>query len=357
MRTAWYLIAFVSSLASAVHAQPSPPMRYLGEVGHLGEVQVHHAPFKDVPLKSVDFGIAKASAVETGVLFQGADDSGKPWRATVAVLGGIGWTDVWQADFDANSRPDLMIAATFPSNGRCLSPVTITFLMFGSQGRPVPWTIETYLPNNGGIAKPPALLRDFNHNHRAELVATECEYSDPPVAGEAWRIHGIYEAEDARWKLIHPKDVQLYSHAVRVSHQRGLSTEFLTATSSAWADFGNSNPVVAHSAVTITDVLQPEPECRHAIRLKVVDGQVRRLANDPCEIFSGNRLEMSDGRVCLGWPTVVIDNSEGREIVADPALIESKLRELAAARLPVTLVGQSNQLRCSPTQVWVNQEK
>ncbi len=66
---------------------------------------------------------------------------------------------------------------------------------------------------------------------------------------------------------------------------------------------------------------------------------------------------MSDGRVCLGWPTVVIDNSEGREIVADPALIESKLRELAAARLPVTLVGQSNQLRCSPTQVWVNQEK
>jgi len=53
---------------------------------------------------------------------------------------------------------------------------------------------------------------------------------------------------------------------------------------------------------------------------------------------------------------VVTDSSAGREIVADPKLVESKLRSISAARLPVTLVGQSNQLRCSPTQLWVNQE-
>jgi hypothetical protein len=348
MRTAWYVIAFALAAASAVHAQALSPMRYLGEVGDLGT--------ESDPRKSVDFGTAKASATEHGVLFHGSDDHASPWRAGVPVIGGVGWTDVWRADFDANGRQDLMIAATFPANGRCLSPVTITFLMFDSQGRPVPWTIDTFLLNIAGVGKMPAILRDINRNRRPELIATGCEYSNPPRAGEDRRIQGIYEAENAGWKLIRPKELQPYSDVVRASH-RGRFTEFLPAEPESWHDFGNSTAVPPNGPVTITDVFRPDPECREVVRLEVVDGQVRKPTKDPCEIVGENRIEVSDGRICLGWPTVVVDGNGGREIIADPALIESKLREIAAARWPVTLVGQSNPLRCSPTQLWVSQEK
>ncbi|HYL35039.1 MAG TPA: hypothetical protein VEV17_03900 [Bryobacteraceae bacterium] len=329
-----------------VSGQSFGPIKYLGEIGHLG------TRFDQREL--ADFGLAKvypaASAPE--VRFEGKDDSGKPWRATVAAAGGIGWTDVWRADFDFNSRPDLMIAATFPANGRCISPVTITFLMFDSRGRPVPWTIETFLLNIAGEGKMPALLKDLNHNRRAELIATGCGYSDPPRSGEDRGIEGIYEAEDAHWKLIKPSDLKPYLDAVRANHSRGDSVHFVPPEPATWQDHGNSN--AAAGTFTIDAVLRADPNCR-GVGLQVRDGTVQRLAHDSCEIAGKDRFQMA-GEMCFGWPTVVVDGSGGREILsAGSSIIESKLKDILARRVPVALIGQSDPAGCSPTLLWIDQ--
>jgi len=118
--------------------------------------------------------------------------------------------------------------------------VTITFLMFDSRGRPVPWMIDSFLLNVAGEGKAPALLRDPEHNRRAKLIAAECEYASPPGAGEDWRIQGIYEANDAHWKLIRPRDLQPYTDAMRINH-RGRFTNLLPADPEGWHDLGSSN--------------------------------------------------------------------------------------------------------------------
>ena len=329
-----------------VSGQSFRPIKYLGEIGHLGTQANQH--------ELADFGFVKiyAAASAPEVRFEGKDDNGKPWRATVAAAGGIGWTDVWRADFDFNSRPDLMIAATFPANGRCISPVTITFLMFDSRGRPVPWTIETFLLNIAGEGKMPALLKDFTHNRRPEFIATGCAYSDPPRFGEDRGIEGIYEAEDAHWKLIKPSNLKPYVDAVRANHSGSDTVHFLPPEPATLRDYGNSNR--ASRTFAIDAVLRADPNCR-GVRLQAIDGSVQRPTRDSCEITGKDRFQMA-GEMCFGWPTVVVDGSGGREVlVAGSSIIESKLKDIAARRVPVATIGQSDAARCSPTLLWINE--
>jgi hypothetical protein len=86
-------------------------MRYLGEIGHL-ETDFDHRT-------SAALVIAKAISVNQDIHIEGTDDRGKRWTAAVQIFGGIGWTDAWIADFDGNSRKDLLIASIFPPSGRC----------------------------------------------------------------------------------------------------------------------------------------------------------------------------------------------------------------------------------------------
>lgn len=210
MRTRFFFLIVLLSLG--LDAQSFKGLRYLGEIGHLGP------PFSAQTV--ADLKIARVDA-DAEYTIQGTDDAGKPWRADISVASGIGWTDVWEGDFDANARRDLMIAATFPTNGRCLDPATITFLMFDSRGRPVPWTLDTWLPKNGGQGKVPALLRDFKHSGRPELIATACENSNlsrPFSNGENRSVAGIYQAQDAHWKLIRPADAKPLAEALRSNY-------------------------------------------------------------------------------------------------------------------------------------------
>src|SRR5262245_2778871 len=116
-----------------------PGLRYLGEIGSLGtELD---------PRAVVRFGHTLARGTDDGVRFQGTDDDGVKWQAVLPLSGGVGFTTVWQADFDHNSRPDLLIAA-YPGvrSGRCLDEVTLSFLLFNDRGQPVPWVIESRTP-------------------------------------------------------------------------------------------------------------------------------------------------------------------------------------------------------------------
>jgi len=130
--------------------------------------------------------------------FEGRDIAGKPWRLWLRGVGGVGWTDVWMADFDHNGQRDLLIAAHFPGNGRCVRYVDIMILMFDASGRPIPWTAGTNLPNGDKSPYIPAILRDINADGRAEIVTTGCEPGEWP-GEEHWRMTGVYEARETRW--------------------------------------------------------------------------------------------------------------------------------------------------------------
>jgi len=337
------LTVLVVLFMSAGWGQSFRPVRYLGEIGHLDTDWD--------PRKVADFGGTKLSVAGSDVRLEGKDDRGKQWQAVVAVVGGVSWTGLWRGDFDANSRQDLMIAAVSFGNGHCISEVRITFLMFDSVGGPVPWTIDTFLPKGADIGKMPVLIRD--HNRRAQLIATGCDISWP-ASGEDRYMTGIYEAQDAHWKMILPSNLKSYSDAMHAAYASPF-VHFLELPN--WKDHGNTTASY-NARVKIRQVLSPDPACR-GVRLPIVDGRVVQVPNpDPCEVLGQNRIETDNGDVCLGWPTVVQDRESGREILtADSSGIESKLNEMAAVRLPVALIGQSDPKHCSPTLLWINRAR
>ena len=189
-----------------VHAQARFPMKYLDEVGHLGSDSDRR--------KSADLGLASVFP-EDGVLrFEGRDHKGDPWRAWVPQTGGIGWTEVWTADFDHNGQRDLLIASYFPSNGRCVGRADLLFLLFDRSGRPIPWHVTTEIPNGTKFPYLPAILLDPNGDGRAEIVSTACEYGDQsPGHWTDWSITGIYEARDAQWIPLRSANLSPYLQA------------------------------------------------------------------------------------------------------------------------------------------------
>ncbi len=84
------------------------------------------------------------------------------------------------------------------------------------------------------------------------------------------------------------------------------------------------------------------------------DGRVFIDVTDPCIELGKNRIQLSDGRTCFGWPTVMVDRPDGREIVAETERkeLEPLLREIATKEYPVRLAGQKELGRCSPSLLW-----
>jgi hypothetical protein len=157
--------------------------------------------------------LEQSQRVSGNVRFQGRDDNGKAWQAILPIDGGIGFTTIWQADFDRNSRPDILIAAYFPKNGRCIDEITLSFLLFDLHGRPIPWVIQTRMPTTKRFPLIPAIFS--SHNDRTELVVTDCEFGASALLGQDRSITGIYEARDARWNLVRPTRLDAYRDLVR----------------------------------------------------------------------------------------------------------------------------------------------
>lgn len=322
-----------------------PGVRYLGEVGHLG------TDFN--PRTSVDFAVAKATTIGDGDLeFSGKDDLGEKWTARFPVIGGIGWTAVWKADFDHNGRPDLMVASHFPGNGRCTENVTVSFLMIDGHGKPNPWTIHTNVPRETAFPPMPVLLTDLNGDGHFELIATDCQYAPGPKLGEDHSITGVYEARDSAWKLAPPSGIAARERVTAIVHQasrlRPDRDKLLPIDAAHWSNLGNDHP---RASGQITDVLLADAGCRVPVRVgPIVDGDSRPAnEHDPCEERSENRLRLSNGATCYGWPTVVIDSRDGREIVAgESRRISVALHNIAAQHLAVSLSGEAAPGRCSP---------
>jgi hypothetical protein len=292
-----------------VNAQPRFPMKYLDEVGHLGGLDKR---------TSVNLGIARVFIEPEGDLrFEGLDRTGKLWRVWLPPAGGIGGTDVWTADFDRNGRQDLLIAAYFPGNGHCIDEATVYTLMFDDLGRPVPWVAPSH--SFAGFQRPPVTLLDANGDGRAELVTVSCEYSDPATGfGEDRQISGIYEARDARWHPLRNTPDRPYLAAVK--RQLGRTTpgfvRWLQTDPVRWPDFmeGYDRPPTAQ----IQSLITREVGCG-GIRLPIVDGRIVQLKDDPCDSLKHDQIVFSDGKPRRGWPSVVIDSSDGRNVfLSDP---------------------------------------
>jgi hypothetical protein len=222
--------------------------------------------------------------------------------------------------------------------------------MMDNRGRPAPWVIQIHMPrkNRDRFPYSPPILADFNHDGRAEFVATDCEYSNPPRSGEDRRITGIFEARDALWRLIRPAELSPYTDLVRRKHIfRAGEDELLPTDPARWTDAGSAPSVNGSSPLQIAEVVPRSPECRGLRFGPVVNGKLPPRESDPCDELGKNRIRLTNGTVCYGWPTVVFDQPAKREIVAESEEVVPLLREIAARRLDVVLSGQRELGHCS----------
>jgi hypothetical protein len=344
-KTSGLVVYWLCIFALGDQASSAPRLHYLGEVGHLWP------PFSSI--RSVTFGdIQVASETDGALKVSGRDDDKKPWVATVPVGTGVGFTDVWQADFDRNGRQDLLIAAYSPQNGRCVDEITLSFLLFNHHGQPVPWVIKSRMPAGNRTPATPAIFADLELDGQMHLVVTACSYSSPPRFGEDRSITGVYVAENATWRLVRPTNIVDYVALVRRSYRfRPSHDELLSPDPLRWLEQGNTMDRHGPPPAKVKAVLAASPDCR-VVHLPIANGRVEPLANDPCDVVGKDRIELSNGAVCLGWPIAMIDGRDGREIVADPDRLRTFLERIVKEQRTVIFAGQNDPEQCSPTIVW-----
>ena len=285
------LLAFLA--AGVAMGQARFPMKYLDEVGHLGE---DHRKFADLRF-------ARAYPDEGGLRFEGRDHAGRIWRVWTKQVGGGGFTEVWTADFDHNGQPDLLIAAAFPGNGRCVSNVDITVLLFDASGRPVPWMVSTEIPyHESRFPYFPVILLDTNKDGRAEIVTTECGPWDADSLD--YQVTGVYEARESHWVPLRDAPLEPYIQAAHADHARtalppGYIHWFLTPPED-WAD-----------------------------QMRLVDGALVSPRRD-------------------GGPGVVIDGPEGRGIYTRDT--EDILERILNAGYRFKILGENSR----PSWLWVD---
>ncbi len=115
--------------------------------------------------------------------------------------GGVGWTEVWTSDFDADGHKDFLIGQMFPGNGVCVNPVRLTLLLFDANGRPVPWIGQTQLPDNPSgkeLTFPylPVRVTDTDKDGRAEFVLEDCA-RDNRQREKKW-VSAVHKAKSNR---------------------------------------------------------------------------------------------------------------------------------------------------------------
>jgi len=310
-------------------------MKYLDDVGLVGL----GLPYSR---NIVDLGLATVVSKNDVLLFEGHDRNGDPWRVWVPQTSGVGWTEVWTADFDRNGQRDLLIASHPGINGRCVGRADLFFLLFDQSGRPIPWHVSTEIPNGTKFPYLPAILLDTNHDGRAEIVSTACEYGDQsPGHWTDWSITGVYEARDARWLPLRTADVSPYLRAA--TRANGVK-KWLAIKPGEWLDqlVGIDTP----AGIKLDRLIPPDKRCRNVINLTVVDGRVVKPVNDPCDEQRHEHAVYSDGKPRRGWPWVVIDGPHGRDIFI--ANNEDALRRVIREGYRVKLLGDD----AAPSWLW-----
>jgi hypothetical protein len=156
---------------------------------------------------------------------------------------------------------------------------------------------------------------------------------DPPRFGEDRGIAGIYEAKDAHWQLVRPKDLTPYTSALKANHAQPDFVYFTRERTESWEDFGNA--------------------------VALLKSPQRILKTFPADSRVGHeRFVAADGTVCREFSTVVFDFAGGREIV-DQYVEENAAawKRITREGLSVMPMGGGGGRSCKPTMLWVTQGK
>ena len=327
-------ITFGFVMAASVMAQARFPMTYHASVGVLG--------FPDFDKrKFVDLGIARVFPDDGNLRFEGKDHAGKPWRVWVPQLGGVGGTEVWTADFDGDGQQDLLIRSWKPYSGRCVDAGVVTVLLFDRQGRPVPWTMSTQVPNPN-LHPPRGAIVLANQHGRAEFVFTACE--PPPHGGEDRSISGVYEADRVRMVPVRNVDMKPYLRAAKAIHG-SRDVTWSRAIPGEWPDqmSGFDDP----ESLRVAAVMEADEKYR-TVDFPILNGRFVDAVPGPLEVLSHDRVRYSDGLTRLGWPNVIIDGPDGRSVYI--AHHEDALRRIVKAGYRVKILGNPSE----PTWVWAS---
>ncbi len=313
-------------------------MKYLDDVGLVGLGLPYSRNF-------VDLGLATVVSKNDALLFEGHDRKGDPWQAWVPQTSGVGWTEVWTADFDHNGQDDLLIAVHPGINGRCTGRADLLFLLFDQAGRPSPWYVSTEVPNGKKYPYLPAILLDLNNDGRAEIVSTVCEYGDQSQGHWTdWSVTGVYEARDTQWITLRTADVAPYLRAA--TRANGVKN-WLPVKPGEWPDQEIGRD--ASSSIALKQLILSDEHC-HGINIPIdADGRPYIPVNDPCDELRYDRALYSDGRTRRGWPWVVIDGPHGREIFI--AKNEDALRGVIREGYRVKLLGDD----AEPSWLWAEE--
>lgn len=264
------------------------------------------------------------------MVVSGVDRADNPWKLNTHVLQG---GTVWQADLDNNGLPDLIFALFTGGNG--WAPSThLLFLMFDSQGRPIPWQVDGYFgTDQRGIED----LLDLNQDGHAELLRQGFD--------DGYWVTSLYRTQEARWQIV---------HGDLAGRTYPLYTRFTNRAN--------------HAAVTPMAGRSPREDdlsnSLHETSTPVVIAAIRWERTDE----SGNlSLTLSDGRLCrpLTWystSTVVIDRPSRRDAATfwRSDHVRQLLSEIHRRRLPVIIGGhrrnsdvhQKPPTDCMPEFIW-----
>lgn len=223
----------------------------------------------------------------------------------------------------------------------------VLVLLFEADGRPVPWMSPTMVPDGNKFPFRPAILLDANGDRRAEIVTTNCEYTDGPGRfGEDRRITGVYEARDARWLALRGTVLEPYRKAAAASHALGGPgfVKWQPTKASDWPDQMSGR---GRATLKLNHILTGEVGCG-GIRFTVENGAVKIPANDPCEVLREDRAVYSDGRTRRGWPPAIIDGADGRDIYA--AATGDALRRIMRRNYSIRLLGDG----ADPAWIWAD---
>ena len=335
---------------------------YIGEIGHLG------APYgPETSVEAIGMTIARFS--DDSVIIRGKDDGGKTWSVIVGVSAGIGFSESWHGDLDANGRADLIVLSQFPKNGKCANYQRLTVVMIDASGRPVPWEVVADLDLRRALHQqvidfalpplpPPGIVEfvDLNGNRRAEFVRTEC------FDGER-SIRAIYEVDDARWHQADTSRLKLgkvdYTQALR-----DLTYPPTTEPSEPYFISEVANVVAGNAPVVITQTIARQGRCYANPLPPFVNGKMSsdrseaKAAEERNYRACNDRFVLDDGRSCFGYPAIVIDWPSGREaqLVGKSPEVAALLDELIENRRAVVLTGQTDENHCSPAVVWALEE-
>lgn len=295
-------------LAGCCQAQTPFPMTFLGDIGQ--DDAIYEA-------EGMDLGVARAHFAEEGLLIKGPDAEGLFWSVWLSRT--LYTQHTYRGDFDGNGKQDLLIARSIFGNGLCIDSGTFLFLMMDERGRPVPWEADS----QGFLVEPgerSPILFDVNANGRAELATHECQ--SYPINGDKrerrW-ITGVFEAQTGPWEKVEPLAPGVYETAMR---QRYQEYDFVDFERSPWEKEAEPQTPYEGPEVQVTGILPGG--------------------------WNQGLLRYSDGIVRRGWPTVIEDAPEGRELhIAEPRWAIDRLLQAGAFVRPI---GPDNQ----PHYLWTS---